>query len=405
VLRNNGANDLAVAANGNFEFSGKLPTGSGYAVTVGAQPTGPSQLCVVANGSGAVAGQDVADVAVTCETQSYQVGGWVSGLQGTGLVLRNNGADDLPLAANGPFVFPTVVPSGASYAVTVATQPQGPLQVCTVHSGTGTVGGQDVQSVQVDCVLPDSDSDGIPDIGDPFPNDPNRPGQAALGTVYAHTSNRLFTFDVLSFAIQEIGLFKGSGFSGSVTDVAVSGFGVLYAVTFDDLYVCHPGTAECWKLAALPTSFNGLTMVPPGTLDPVLDVLVGVANSGSWYRMDVASGQAQLTSIGGYGAGYSSSGDAFSIEGVGTYASVNKTGVSSVMIVEVNPTTGAVISELATLTNYYGVYGLAGWDGAIFAFDSSGAVVRVDVTTGAFQLIHSTPHAWWGAGVKTRLDQ
>lgn len=49
----------------------------------------------------------------------FTVGGTVSGLVGTGLVLQNNGGDDLALSADGPFTFATVVGNGAAYAVTV----------------------------------------------------------------------------------------------------------------------------------------------------------------------------------------------------------------------------------------------------------------------------------------------
>src|SRR4051812_22480428 len=69
---------------------------------------------------------------------TYQVGGTVTGLAGTGLVLQNNGGDDLSVSADGSFTFPTALKSGDSYAVTVLTQPAGPTQTCAVVGGTGT---------------------------------------------------------------------------------------------------------------------------------------------------------------------------------------------------------------------------------------------------------------------------
>jgi hypothetical protein len=59
----------------------------------------------------------------------------VTGLEGSGLVLRNNGGDDLSVTANGPVVFATPLASGASYSVTVLTQPTRPAQTCIVASG------------------------------------------------------------------------------------------------------------------------------------------------------------------------------------------------------------------------------------------------------------------------------
>jgi hypothetical protein len=91
---------------------------------------------------------------VTCTTSTFTVGGTVSGLTGTGLLLRNNGGDDLTRNANGAFTFATPVASGATYAVTVATQPTNPYQVCTVTSGSGTIGAANVTNVSVSCIAP-----------------------------------------------------------------------------------------------------------------------------------------------------------------------------------------------------------------------------------------------------------
>ena len=148
VLKLNGANDLPVAGNGAFTFPTALPDGSTYAVTVSASPAG--QTCSVANGSGTIAGANVTNVAVTCATAAtYTVGGTVSGLTGTGLKLKLNGANDLPISADGAFTFATGLTSGTAYAVTVGTQPSG--QTCTVANGSGTIGAANVTNVTVTC--------------------------------------------------------------------------------------------------------------------------------------------------------------------------------------------------------------------------------------------------------------
>lgn len=82
---------------------------------------------------------------------SYPVGGTVSGLAGSGLVLQNNGADDLPVSANGAFTFATLVANGSGYAVTVRTQPTNPAQWCEVSNAAGIVNGAAVTDVQVVC--------------------------------------------------------------------------------------------------------------------------------------------------------------------------------------------------------------------------------------------------------------
>jgi len=151
VLQDNGGDDLPVFGNGPFTFAGKLDTGGAYAVTVRQQPRAPAQTCTVSSGSATSATHDVTDVAVTCVTNQYAVGGTVSGLIGAGLVLEDNGGDDLPVAANGPFAFAGKVPSGQTFTVTVKAQPTSPAQSCAVMGGSGTMGSGDVTSVAVNC--------------------------------------------------------------------------------------------------------------------------------------------------------------------------------------------------------------------------------------------------------------
>src|SRR5690606_22229528 len=152
VLQLNSANDLSVEADGLATFDAQLTDGANYAVSVAAQPQ--SQTCNVTNGSGVIAGADVVDVLVECsvvQSPQYAVGGVVNGLQGSGLVLRNNGADDLAVALDGPFAFAIRLAEGSSYSVTVAIQPSAPAQTCTVANAAGVVGAADVADIEVAC--------------------------------------------------------------------------------------------------------------------------------------------------------------------------------------------------------------------------------------------------------------
>jgi N-acetylneuraminic acid mutarotase len=80
---------------------------------------------------------------------TFAVGGTVGGLTAAGLVLAN-GADTVSLAAGATtFTFPRMLTAGASYAVSVQTQPAGIS--CAVSAGSGTVGSAPVTSVRVDC--------------------------------------------------------------------------------------------------------------------------------------------------------------------------------------------------------------------------------------------------------------
>lgn len=151
VLVDNGADELPLSADGDFTFVATVTEGQPYAVTVKAQPQSPAQMCVVGNGSGTAGARAVTSIAVRCATTEFSVTGMVTGLSGTGLVLQNNGGDDLAIAQDGSFAFQTPVASGSAFAVTVASQPAGPSQTCTVSGGSGTVGNGNVTTVVVNC--------------------------------------------------------------------------------------------------------------------------------------------------------------------------------------------------------------------------------------------------------------
>jgi hypothetical protein len=135
VLRNNGGDDLTLSANGSFRFTNPLAVGQNYQVTVLSQPA--NQQCAVTADSGVMGSSDVTNVAVNCAIPTFTVRGTLSGLNGT-VVLRNSGGEDLTLSANGEFSFPTPLPGGAAYTVTVLTHPAN--QRCSVAPGSGVTG-------------------------------------------------------------------------------------------------------------------------------------------------------------------------------------------------------------------------------------------------------------------------
>jgi hypothetical protein len=140
-LLDNGGDALTVGANGNFTFATTVQAGNNYNVTISTQPVG--ETCTVQNGTGSVSQNhgDVTDVAVVCDattTSTNYVFGSISGLaSGATVTLLDNGTDSLAVTANGPFVFHTALAIGATYSVTVSTNPTN--QTCTVASGTGVI--------------------------------------------------------------------------------------------------------------------------------------------------------------------------------------------------------------------------------------------------------------------------
>ncbi|WP_233836604.1 beta-propeller fold lactonase family protein [Paraburkholderia sp. ZP32-5] len=150
TLLDNGSDTKTVSANGAFTFPTALAGGASWNVTVGTQPVG--ETCTVNNASGTQIGANVTAVSVACSANpTYSIGGTVSGLRaGASVALQNNGADTQAVATNGSFVFATQLLGGASYNVTVSTQPVG--ETCTVTNGSNVVGAANVTSVNVTCV-------------------------------------------------------------------------------------------------------------------------------------------------------------------------------------------------------------------------------------------------------------
>ena len=80
---------------------------------------------------------------------TYSIGGTITGLTTSGLVLANGNDTVSPATAVANFVFPTALASGSNYSVTVRTQPNS--EVCQVVNGSGQVGSAAVTNVAVSC--------------------------------------------------------------------------------------------------------------------------------------------------------------------------------------------------------------------------------------------------------------
>ncbi len=87
---------------------------------------------------------------------SYSIGGTVTGLTGSGLLLQTNAGDVAAVSAPGAFTFTRKLGSGAAFRVFVKTQPSSPTQNCVVTSGTGFVGTANVTTVAVTCTSSDT---------------------------------------------------------------------------------------------------------------------------------------------------------------------------------------------------------------------------------------------------------
>jgi hypothetical protein len=141
--------DIATVDSGaaSFTMPTRIVSGATYAVTVKTQPAG--QTCTMTNAAGTMSTANVANVVAVCSAKAFSVGGSISGLTTSGLVLAN-GSDAVVVAANAPtFTLPLPTASGSGYAVTVYSQPAG--LACAVTHGIGTVASSNVTTVMVTC--------------------------------------------------------------------------------------------------------------------------------------------------------------------------------------------------------------------------------------------------------------
>jgi 6-phosphogluconolactonase len=108
--------------------------------------------CGASSGTTSVSTPAAHSLTRTSAPTTYKVGGTVSGLSSSGLVLELNGSQDLAIGANGAFSFPDAISGGNSYTVTVKWQPSSYREFCTVSNASG-VSQSDVSSVTVDCSI------------------------------------------------------------------------------------------------------------------------------------------------------------------------------------------------------------------------------------------------------------
>ena len=147
VLEDNGGDSLTVTSGAtSFTFPTPVASGGAYVVAVLTQPLG--ETCLVSHGGG-TATAAVTNVTVSCNPL-FEISGTITGLNGAGMVLQDDGGDNLPVSAHSTgFTFSTPVANGSAYNITVLTQPTG--ENCRVINGSGKA-TNNVSAVSVVCV-------------------------------------------------------------------------------------------------------------------------------------------------------------------------------------------------------------------------------------------------------------
>jgi 6-phosphogluconolactonase len=292
---------------------------------------------------------------VDLSASTYTVGGTVLGLAGSNLVLQFVAGTDSPItltiSSNGSFAFTPRLASGATYSISVQTQPVNPTQTCTVTNGTGTLSGADITDVSVNCG-----------------------GQAAQ---FAYVANKLSN-NISAYSINSAGSLTpiaGSPFvsTGSQPDAVWvgAGGGFLYVANraSSDLSIFSIGTGT-GVLSPAGTIATG--SAPSGIVaDPAgshLYVSNYSSNDISAYAVDSSSGA--LTEIAGSPFPVGAAPVALSTDPSGEFLYVANNGGGSVSVLRIDSSSGA----LSAVT---GSPFAAGGGPIAIAADPSGAFVYV----------------------------
>jgi 6-phosphogluconolactonase (cycloisomerase 2 family) len=339
------------------------------------------QTCTVANGTG-TASANVTNVAVTCTTSvasGVTIGGTVSRLAGTGLVLQDNGGDSLTVTAGGTFTFKTPVAAGQPYTATVSTQPSSPTQYCVVTNGSGTAGASNVTNVTVMCAQFAYVANNTDGTIDAYTIDPTNGALAAVsgspyqdGTAPAAVSlspNGMFAFSASNNGTK-IYAYTINQTTGQLSPVAGSPFPTGFSVgsAYPDiavdaqsahLYLASAGDAKVAGFAIDPQSgaltaltgspYNagtGAGAIPAFSPDgSYLYVMNQTANTVSGYSVDPTSGV--LTPLAGGAVPTGADPDWIAFTPDGKYAYVADSGADLISGYSV---TAGVLTPLTTPT-------------------------------------------------------
>jgi len=326
----------------------------------------------------------------------YTVGGTVTGLSGTGLVLQDNSGDNLGVSANGTFTFTSGIDQGGAYSVTVLTQPTN--QTCAVHNASGTIGTADISNVIVTCTQPgrfafvtnetsntisayaiDASSGALtPIAGSPFASTGTTPVGAMVdpnGT-YLYVANNgsntvsVYSIDASSGALTPLGEPTGTG-NGPFALLVDPANQFLYVANKTDntVSVYSISSGELTEISGSPFSVGGEpTSLATDPGDNFLYVTDYSDNAVGAFSIEPGGGA--ITAIGGSPFGAGSGALSIAIDPSGTFAYVaNETG-HSVSLYSINPSTGA----------------LAGLSGSPFSTDTAAESVAVD-PAGKFLLV------------------
>jgi hypothetical protein len=177
------------------------------------------------------------------------------------------------------------------------------------------------------------------------------------------TDSTLYQMDSSNGSVQVVG-----NVAAQITDIALLD-GVLYAVSFSDLYTLNQLTGDATLIGA--TGFENTNALAGDA-----GVLYAANTDGDFYSLNLTTGASTL--IGNFGSGMTSSGDIAFDEDGNLFASVNVGSVENDSLAQVNVSSG--VASLLGETGLDKVYGLAVKDSTLYGTLFDGALVTLSNT-------------------------
>lgn len=273
------------------------------------------------------------DVFIQVVPNSYTVGGMVMGLVTNGLVLQNNGADNLAVTAGSTtFEFLTPIVAGGSYNVTVLTQPTGLF--CTVMNGSGSNVMADVTNVAINC---------LPNSG------------LAFVTNYANSSN--------SVSLCQVNLVTGL-FSSCAIELS-TGLNLPSAITINPaitrVYIINSATMGYITRCDLNTVTGDLTnCANTGSFNTPNAIAFNLSGDRA-YVAALGTGRVNLCTVDASGnlVGCAPTGPTFGLQlssfvlnATATYAYISELSANSVYVCPVNTLTGQLSMSCTQTTGF-----------------------------------------------------
>jgi len=363
MIRDNGGDDLTIASGvASYTFATPITQGKSYNVTVLTYPTSPTQKCTVANPSAAIAA-NVTNANVTCNN-AYTVGGTITGLTGTGLVLQNNGGDNV-LVAPAPastayFTFNTPLITSDTYNITILTQPRNLL--CSVGNPSSGQMFSTPVSVPISC------APALASSADPYVYAVNSGSSGAGGISTYNSVSGVLSSQTLATTTTEghpsaIAIDAGTfAYVANSASNSLSGFSIASGVlaTLPDVDAGTPGNQSSIATGSTP---HAVVVHPSGKFVYVANYGSGAsAGSISAYSIDPLTGA--LASIDADQAAGNqptiatqNGPQSLAVTASGAYLYVANALSNTVSAYGINLTTGALalINSLATGTNPYSI--------------------------------------------------